>query len=355
MISVSTHPVDLAAIRAQDVPRELAGIERARSGNATAGVELEANHLGAQASGAYKAVDLFTADDPTRAELLALARFFTRASAALFTYRRRPERSRWRLREHDLEIAGTADDMYYRSSVWQQAFWLAFGLRDACSLALLLQTPTGQIAVVDGYERPMIAAIQSTFARQPGTGAKLVEALELADPDKAPRTWPAAMLDLIVPVFEPLLALADRDENRFTASLQKLLELRREYYLREKYDEGEKWDGRDRDNLSVEAVGLIAWARTLGMTIEVDSGYAPKPLLDVATPEIEACRLCVTPSDDADPRARCHACDATREGTLAFSFADWVALDRAPCRSCEHPFPMIAKICPVCLTSRRGG
>ncbi len=285
----------------------------------------------------------------------SLARFFTRASAALFTYRRRPERNRWRFRGHDREIVGGADEMYVRDHVWHRAFWLAFALRDACSLALLLQTPVAQIEATDDYERPMIAAIQSTFARQPGTGARVVEALELADPDKAPRTWPGAMLDLIVPVFEPLLALADRDERRFTASLQNLLELRRAYYLREKYDEGEKWDGRDGDNLSSETVGLVAWARTIGMTVDVDSGYAPKQVLDLAVPTIEACRMCVTPSDDADPRARCHACDATREGMLAFGFTEWVALEREPCGACQHPFPVIAKTCPVCLTSRRGG
>lgn len=199
----------------------------------------------------------------------------------------------------------------------------------------------------------MVASIQSTFAQLPGTGSRIVEALALADPEKTRTTWPMSLLDLIVPVFEPLFALADRDEARFTASLRKLLELRREYFLREKYDEGVKWDGRDRDNLSTAAVGLVAWARTNGMKLDVDSPYAPRQLLDVPAPTIDTCRLCLTPSDDVDPQARCHACDASHENTLGFGFAEWVALEREPCESCGHAFPRIATACPVCLASRR--
>ena len=352
MISVPAHPIALEFIRDTLLPDRLDDLKRQLQLDATQGDELEADRLGSQLGFVRGAIDLFVGADPSWSELVYWTKSYARGRAALFTYRRRPERNHWRLRGHDRLLVGTSDPMFVREDVWSNAFWLAFAVRDACSLALLLQTPVSAIEGTEEYQRPAVAAIQSTFARLPATGSRIVEALALADPEKLTRLWPPYLLDIVVPTFEPLFALADRDHERFTASLQKLLELRHEYYLREGPD-GEKSDGRSRDNLSVEAVGLIAWAKTLGMIVDVESGYAPRRLLDVPAPAVEACPVCLTPSDDDDPAARCHACDAPRENTLQFGFAEWVALEREPCRICEHAFPILAKACPVCLASRR--
>lgn len=352
MISVPAHPIAREFIRNTLLPNEEEDIARTRKWDDAIGADFKADFLGGQLNRLSSRIQLFVGGDPGWSELLYWTRQLTRGTAALFTYLRRPERSHWRLRGHDRVIVGTPDPMYVREDAWSIAFWLAFAVRDACSLALLLQTPANAIEATEEYQRPAVAAIQSTFARLPGTGSRIIEALALADPEKTRRIWPPAVLDLVVPTFEPLFAIADRDQPRFTASLQKLLELRRQYYLREGPD-GEICDGRSNDNLSVDAVGLIAWARTLGMTVDVESGYAPRQLLDVSAPEIETCPVCLTPSDDDDAAARCHACDAPRGNTLEFGFAEWVGLDREPCRACAHAFPVIATACPVCLASRR--
>lgn len=141
MVSVPGHPIDLRSIRNHDLPREREQIAELHHWDIEQGAEFKAEHLGGQVHGAYRAVDLFTAGDPDGVELISRARFLTRGSAALFTYLRRPERDRWRLRGLERVVVGTVPEMHRSCSAWLDAFWLAFALRDACSLALLLQTP----------------------------------------------------------------------------------------------------------------------------------------------------------------------------------------------------------------------
>jgi hypothetical protein len=101
--------------------------------------------------------------------------------------------------------------------------------------------------------------------------------------------------------------------------------------------------------ISVEALGLVAGARTLGLEIDVESPYLPSALLDVDEPTVTACAACMTPFS-----TECKGCGRSataRSRTLAFR--TWFELPPAACANCAHRFPSDASTCPVCFTIRR--
>lgn len=338
MISVPAHPVDLERLR-QLAPDLHGRLDMLR----TRVPELKPFHLANQISGVRHDVDLLVRAEPEWPELVTWAKFLARGTAAMFTYARRRERDRWRLLDGDQRLVGDVPADFLRSGYWLSGFWFAFATFDAESLALLAQGPADEIAEWEAYDRPLVGAYQSLFARAPGTGDRILEALRLADPDKVTRTDPDSVLDIVVPEIECLVALADRDAARFEAAVRKKLELARDYHIRNHRD-GTGGAG----NLSGDALGLLAWARALGIDVEVDSPYVPRTLLALPMPDVTACPRCATPAE-----ADCHGCGyVLHDDALSFGFAEWLALDRDACGSCGHRFPVLAKTCPVCLTVR---
>lgn len=99
-----------------------------------------------------------------------------------------------------------------------------------------------------------------------------MQALELADPDKVTRTDRGWVLDFLVSMIACLVPVADRDPMAFESALSKLLELRRESLIRKRANGA----SGAAENISVPALGLVAWARTLGMQVEVRCHTPPR-------------------------------------------------------------------------------
>ena len=153
------------------------------------------------------------------------------------------------------------------------------------------------------------------------------------------------LLNIFVPAAEALLRLISREEKAFVDALVKLLDLRREYLSRP--PKGLV----TLQHVSVEGLGLVAWARTQGFAVPVESPYLPPALTDVTPRELVACAACLTPLESSP--SPCPACG--REPTddeLRFELGEWLSLDRDPCRTCTHGYPLVAQTCPVCLTPR---
>lgn len=275
MISVPAHDVDLARIREllPDQDLVLEDLEKDRP------VEVRVEQLASSANRARGGLDLFVRGNPDWPRLVHWIRFVARARTALFTFACRPERDRWSLFGGEHRLVGNVRPSDLDGASWCSAFWLAFAVRDAESLALLTQYPARQISEGEAFERPMVQALQSLFARATDTGANLVKALELADPANVTRTHPDAILYLIAPIFECLVPIADRDAARFQSALEKLLRLRREYYSKSPHD-GTNGD----ENLSEAAAGLVAWARASGFDVDVECPYVPRQLIDLHAP-----------------------------------------------------------------------
>lgn len=306
-------------------------------------LELRTKHLDSSSRSARSYLDLFVRIEPSSPDLVRWGRFVAEAKAALFTFARRPERDRWRLLEAErtLREPPPTDALYLRN--WLPGFWLALATRDARSLALLVQVPPTLMPQWEPFDRPLLQALQGLITGDPQSGAMLVRALDAVDPEKVTRTGSDYVLDILAPIFECLVPLADRDEGRFAQGLGKLLELRREHFAKGR---GEGEDGEQ--HLSLEGVGLAAWAKALGFEVAVQSPYLPSALLEVEEPDFEACPDCATPASGS-----CPACGrAIGDDSLEFDLGGWLALDRDGCHSCGHRFPVLARTCPVCLTLR---
>ncbi len=339
---VTAHDVNLAQLGATlDDERELLEHKR-RYLDAAVSVRL----LHSAMTDARRSVDVIARLAPDSRELPEWCGFIARATAALFTFARRPERAQWRLLDIDRTLSEEVRRESLQASTWLTGFWLAWASRDACSLALLTQVPATLIVEDEAFERPLVQALQGATSRSPATGERLVEALDLADPDRVRRTDRDWLLDILVPVFECLTPLIDHEEGRFTAALVKLLELRRDYFS------GGRVQGMDSvQHLSEEGTGLVAWAKALGFDVLVASPYLPQALVDLEPPEVVACAMCATPAGDGE--RECHACGhLSADDELRFEFDEWLALDRDACRDCSHPFPLVAGTCPVCLAAR---
>lgn len=220
---------------------------------------------------------------------------------------------------------------------WLQAFWLAWALRDARSLALLMQS-SDRVLSEEAYEKPFIDALQALFTQTPTAGRKLIDALELADPAKVAPERADWVLDGICPVFECLVPILDRDVPRFVAALQKLLGIRADYFAAGR---------KGFEHLSVEAIGLVGWARTAGIELDLRCAYTPAALLKVTDPGLVVCPDCGTPVD-----GDCQACRRKQDGDeLLFGFSEWYWLDRDAC-GCGHRYPVIMKRCPLCRKVR---
>jgi len=206
-----------------------------------------------------------------------------------------------------------------------------------------VQTPVAIVEPWESYDRPFVSALQALFTADPRTGQMLVSALELADPEKVTRTNPDWILDGVVPQFDCLVAIADRDGDRFARALTKLLLLRREHYERD-----DPRSAQSNDRVSGEALGLVAWARTVGIHVDVDCPYTPRALLDVPEPIVTACAACLTPLSTV-----CRGCGQSEQnGMRTLAFREWFGVARAPCASCGYRFPNEASTCPVCNTVR---
>ena len=305
-------------------------------------VELRTTHLDSSSRSARRYLDLLSRIEPGSTDLVRWGRFVAEAKAALFTFARRPERNRWLLLdvEHTLREPPPTDALYLRN--WLPGFWHALATRDARSLALLVQVPPTLMPPWEPFDRPLLQALQGLITRDPQTGALLVQALEAVDPEKTTRTRSDFLLDILAPIFECLGPLADRDQARFAQGLTKLLGLRRKHFA----SGGEGEEGEQ--HLSLEGVGLTAWAKALGFEVAVRSPYLPSALLEVEEPDFEVCPDCATPASGS-----CPACGrAIGDDCLEFDLGGWLALDRDGCHSCGHRFPVLARTCPVCLTLR---
>ncbi len=341
-ISVPAHQADLARLKAA-LDDELMLLDHTRRYLDDA---LEARHLEAAITDARSSVDVLARVSPDAPELVYWCGFIARGTAALLSVARRPERVHWRLLGKERALGGEPGSLSLQSGFWLTGFWLAWASRDAPSLELLLQVPADLIAADEAFDRPVVHLMQAAMTGSPDTGDRLIDALEHADPDRLLRTDPDWLLDILVPVLECLYPVVDHDEERFTAALVKMLELRREYFA------AGRAKGMDSVQfLSEEGAGLVAWAKALGFDVPVDSPYLPRALVDREPAEVTACPECATPSDEG--ATECPACARViADDVLRFDFDEWLGLDRDACPLCGYRYPVIVRKCPVCLHRR---
>ncbi|MEV6949195.1 immunity 49 family protein [Streptomyces sp. NPDC051172] len=162
---------------------------------------------------------------------------------------------------------------------WLTAFWLACVCRerqrtnDLCQVPVSLLRASG--ADFDEYIYAWVEALQAYWLKQPSLGDKLVAAVDGTDPDVLRPATRSAVLRLMYPPMDLLTQLVRGDQDRFNTELAKAVEWHKEYWTRDEEL------ARDSDGLiALGPLAVACLARDSGFTIEVESEYLPRYLLD---------------------------------------------------------------------------
>lgn len=130
----------------------------------------------------------------------------------------------------------------------------------------------------DAYLMPWVETLQAFLAHREVTPEMFVPAMDGTDPDTARFTPPSAMLQLVYPPIRMFYYVLRRDTEKFTEAYVAALERHRAFWTAE---------GREDDPsgfLALAPLAVAVLARTVGMTFDVRSDYAPANLLSGAVP-----------------------------------------------------------------------
>ena len=179
---------------------------------------------------------------------------------------------------HEKHVFRSGTGPWADAGNWLTAFWLACVCRERQRTNDLCQVPVSLLREAGGFEEYMYAwvdALQAYWLRQPDLGDKLLAAVDATDPDVLRPASRSAVLNLMYPPMNLLTQLVRGDQDKFNTELAKTIEWHKDYWTRD--------EERARDSDGLIALGPLAiasLARDSGFTIDVDSPYLPKYLLD---------------------------------------------------------------------------
>ncbi|WP_033293748.1 immunity 49 family protein [Amycolatopsis jejuensis] len=225
--------------------------------------------------GQYRTVVDPDAADPDTWEDLGLA---AQAAAAAFTAATAPEGQEVdAVIGRPLRFAGTGPTERADAGAWLTAAWLAIITRDDVLIQQLAAVPLDVLRASgiehDAYMYPWVETLQTFLAHREVTPDMFLPALDGTDPDTAQFTPPAPMLQLVYPPIRMFYYLLRRNAEKFTEAFADALEQHRTY-----------WTGEDRADepdgfIALAPLAVAVLARSVGMSFDVQSGYAPANLL----------------------------------------------------------------------------
>ncbi|MBT2421256.1 immunity 49 family protein [Streptomyces sp. ISL-22] len=127
----------------------------------------------------------------------------------------------------------------------------------------------------DEYVYDWVEALQAYWLKRPELGDKLLAAVDGTDPEVLRPASRSAVLNIMYPPMNLLTQLVRGDQDRFNTELAKTIEWHKDCWTRD--------EERARDSDGLIALGPLAiacLALDSGFTIEVESEYLPKYLLD---------------------------------------------------------------------------
>lgn len=162
---------------------------------------------------------------------------------------------------------------------WLTAFWLACICREKRRVNELCQVPVSLLreaaGAFDPYIYHWVEALQAYWLRRPELGDELVAAAEGTDPDIIRYTDPDSVLRIMYPPMNLLTHLVQGDQDKFNTALTKALELHKDYWTSDE-DRALSSDSL----IALAPLALACLARDAGFTIDTESPYLPKYLLE---------------------------------------------------------------------------
>ncbi|WP_020664900.1 immunity 49 family protein [Amycolatopsis benzoatilytica] len=209
--------------------------------------------------------------------------FAAQAAAAVFTAATAPEGEEVSAvvgRPLTFQATGPSDDAH--AGAWVTAAWLAVLQRDDALIQRLAAVPLEVLRASgvehDSYLMPWVETLQTFLAHREVTPEMFLPAMDGTDPETAQFTPPDAMLQLVYPPIRMFYYVLRRDSEKFAEAYVAALERHRAYWTAE---------GRETDPsgfLALAPLAVAVLARTVGMTFDVQSGYAPANLLSGVAP-----------------------------------------------------------------------
>jgi hypothetical protein len=187
--------------------------------------------------------------------------------------------ARFRLRDKDWRIPGTGPSIDTDAGTWLQALWLALVCRERPRIDLLASVPEellrGSGADYDDYIYRWVEALQVYWRAEDGLVEALLAAMRGTEPEGLRVAAPELILQLLYPPIEVFYRFVQRDEAKFNDALARALELHQRFWTKD--------DDRRTDPdgfISLPLLAIAALAKDAGMTVDVESDYLPKTLLD---------------------------------------------------------------------------
>lgn len=185
----------------------------------------------------------------------------------------------FRLRDENWRVPSGAGPVSPDAGDWLQALWLTMICRERSRVELLASVPEELLrasgSVYDEYIYDWVRALQLYWRGEDGLVDALLAAMEGTEPGTLRVAAPELVLELLYPPIELFYRLAQRDEAGFNDSLVSALELHQRFWTK---DEDRRTD--PDGYFSLPLLAIAALATDIGMTVDVESEYLPKALLD---------------------------------------------------------------------------
>ncbi|MGW0561879.1 immunity 49 family protein [Streptomyces sp. NPDC003016] len=176
-------------------------------------------------------------------------------------------------------IPSTGPTSHADAGNWLTAFHLAAICREHDRLTRLSNVPISLLresgAVYDEYIYDWVDTLQTYWKQGPDLGDKLVAAVDGTAPERLQIVDRSTMLRFLYPPINLLYRLIRGEADRYNAELVKALEWHKEYWT-----EDEASAARATGLVAIGPLAITCLALDADITIDVESGYLPKYLLD---------------------------------------------------------------------------
>ncbi|MEV6963109.1 immunity 49 family protein [Streptomyces sp. NPDC051207] len=186
-----------------------------------------------------------------------------------------------RIKEQERTLPATGPQSHLNAGTWVTCFYLAMICRNNDGLRRLAEVPVSLLrdsgAVFDEYVYSWVEALQSFWLGRQDVGEKLVAAVDGTAPEALRYADADLMSKILYPPMILLYRVIRRDSTEFNKALSDALRWHKEYWTAD--------EARAASADGLVALGPLAMAclaRDQGITVDVESEYVPKALLEYA-------------------------------------------------------------------------
>jgi hypothetical protein len=180
-----------------------------------------------------------------------------------------------------LFAAATGPESHLNAGTWVTSFYLAMICRDNDRLRRLAEVPVSLLrasgAVFDEYIYSWVETVQSFWLGRQDVGDKLVAAVDGTGPEALRYTDADLVSKILYPPMILLYRVIRLDPPEFNHALADALRRHKAYWTADE-DRATSADGL----VALGPLAMACLARDQGITVEVESEYVPKALLEYA-------------------------------------------------------------------------